>query len=126
MVDVVFLLLIFFMISTSFVDSSAININLPEAPTGAAEGEQADVVKVSMDENGHIYFNEREVNMAELTLQLNNYSGNPAQTNFKLLADKEVKHGSVISIVDLARQNGFTRLFIATQDTAPAKGQNNP
>ncbi len=122
MVDVVFLLLIFFMISTSFVDSSAIGINLPQASTGTAEGEEAEV-KVYLEENGAIHFNEREVNMAELTRLLNNYSGNAAQTSFKLLADKEVKHGRVIFVIDLARQNGFAKLAIATQNTAPTKGQ---
>lgn len=124
MVDVVFLLLIFFMISTSFVDSSTIGINLPKASSGTAEGEQAEV-KVYLEENGAIHYNEREVNMAELAHLLNNYSDNASQTSFKLLADKEVKHGRVISVIDLARQNGFARLAIATQNAAPAKGQNN-
>ena len=121
MVDVVFLLLIFFMISTSFIDSSAIGINLPQATTGAPEGEQAEV-KVYLEENGSIHFNEREVDMAELEKLLKNYTGNAATTSFKLLADKEVKHGRVISVVDLARAHGFGTLAIATRNTAPARG----
>jgi len=120
MVDVVFLLLIFFMISTSFVDSSAIGINLPQAATGTPEGEQTEV-KVYLEENGTIHFNEREVNMAQLKDLLTNYSGNAAKTSFKLLADKEVRHGRVISVVDLARENGFGTLAIATRNTAPAR-----
>jgi biopolymer transport protein ExbD len=125
MVDVVFLLLVFFMISTSFVDSSAIGINLPKASTGTAEDKQTEI-KVYLEENGVIHYNEREVDMAELTRLINNFSGNASQTSFKLLADKEVKHGRVISVIDLARQNGFAKLAIATQNTVPTKGQNNP
>jgi biopolymer transport protein ExbD len=115
MVDVVFLLLIFFMISTSFVDSSAIGVNLPQASSGTPEGKQEEV-KVYLEENGTIYFNEREVNMAELEELLNNYTGDAAGTSFKLLADKEVRHGRVISVVDLARENGFATLAIATRN----------
>ncbi|MFO7831894.1 MAG: biopolymer transporter ExbD [Desulfuromonadaceae bacterium] len=121
MVDVVFLLLIFFMISTSFIDSSAIGINLPQAATGTPEGEQTEV-KVYLEENGTIHFNDREVDMQELKKLLNNYTGNAAKTSFKLLADKEVRHGRVISVVDLARENGFGTLAIATRNTAPTRG----
>jgi len=121
MVDVVFLLLIFFMISTSFVDSSAIGINLPQASTGTPEGEQAEV-KVYLEENGTIHFNEREVDMQQLKELLNTYTGNASKTSFKLLADKEVRHGRVISVVDLARINGFGTLAIATRNTVPARG----
>ena len=121
MVDVVFLLLIFFMISTSFIDSSAIGINLPQAATGTPEGEQNEV-KVYLEENGTIHFNDREVDMQELKNLLNNYTGNAAKTSFKLLADKEVRHGRVISVVDLARENGFGTLAIATRNPAPTRG----
>jgi len=121
MVDVVFLLLIFFMISTSFIDSSAIGINLPQAATGTAEEEQNEV-KVYLEENGTIHFNKRKVDMQELKELLSNYTGNAAKTSFKLLADKEVRHGRVISVVDLARENGFGTLAIATRNTAPVRG----
>ncbi|MCA1796605.1 MAG: biopolymer transporter ExbD [Geobacteraceae bacterium] len=119
MVDVVFLLLIFFMISTSFVDSSAIGINLPQASSGTPEGEQTEV-KVYLEEDGTILFNERKVDMEQLKNLMKNYTGNAAETSFKLLADKEVRHGRVIAVVDLARENGFGTLAIATRNAAPA------
>lgn len=120
MVDVVFLLLIFFMISTSFIDTSTIGINLPQASTGTSEQEQAEI-KVYLRENGTIKFNEREVDMQQLKSLLNNYTGDAAKTTFKLLADEEVKHGRVISVVDLAREKGFGTLAIATRNIMPAR-----
>lgn len=120
MVDVVFLLLIFFMISTSFIDTSTIGINLPQASTGTSEQEQAEV-KVYLRENGTIKYNEREVDMQQLKSLLNNYTGDAAKTTFKLLADKEVRHGRVISVVDLAREKGFGTLAIATRNIMPTR-----
>lgn len=123
MVDVVFLLLIFFMISTSFIDSSTIGINLPQASSGTPEVEQTEV-NVSLKKDGTILFNEREVDMAQLKEQMNKYAGNAAKTTFKLFADEEVRHGRVIAVVDLARENGFGTLGIATRNVAPPREDN--
>jgi biopolymer transport protein ExbD len=121
MVDVVFLLLIFFMISTSFIDTSAIGINLPQASTGTPDKEREEV-RVYLEEDGTIHLNDREVDMEELKKQLRTYAKDAETASFKLLADQEVRHGRVITVVDLARDNGFGTLAIATRKTAPARG----
>jgi biopolymer transport protein ExbD len=121
MVDVVFLLLIFFMISTSFIDTSAIGINLPQASTGTPDAEREEV-RVYLEEDGTIHLNDREVDMEELKEQLRTYAQDAEAVSFKLLADQEVRHGRVITVVDLARKNGFGTLAIATRKTAPASG----
>ena len=114
MVDVVFLLLIFFMISTSFVDISAIGINLPKASSTQIDTENSEL-KVYLDKNGRVYLNEQEVNKEEVENLITQHAQTAAQTHFKLYADEEVKHGRVIEFIDLARQQGFATLSIATR-----------
>ncbi|MBN2644760.1 MAG: biopolymer transporter ExbD [Desulfuromonadaceae bacterium] len=114
MVDVVFLLLIFFMISTTFVDSSAIGIKLPQATSRSPE-QPSQEVRVYLEKNGLVHLNDRLINLEALSQHLAEYRGRAAETAFVLVADESARHGRVVTIMDMAQQAGFTRLAIATQ-----------
>jgi biopolymer transport protein ExbD/biopolymer transport protein TolR len=115
MVDVVFLLLIFFMISTTFVETPGIDIKLPESGAQAIEREPEEL-KVYLSREGDIFVGEEKTTLAALRERLADYGPRAAQTTFLLLADREARHGRVVELMDAARAAGFSRLAIATEE----------
>jgi len=114
MVDVVFLLLIFFMISTTFVETPGIEVNLPESSARQLEKEP-DEIKVYVAKDGDIFFGEQKVTFDQFKDRLAERSAELKEKNFLLLADREARHGRVVQIMDAARAAGITRLAIATE-----------
>lgn len=114
MVDVVFLLLIFFMISTTFIDTPGIAIKLPEssAPTLTKTPEE---VEVALSREGEIFLQGEAVSPAQLGEQLRRYQEQAAEMTFMLRADEQALHGRVVQIMDIAREAGFGRLAMATE-----------
>ena len=114
MVDVVFLLLIFFMISTTFIETPGISIKLPEASTSIAEKEP-DEIKIYLSKEGEIFLHEKELSLPALQAHLKSYGEKSKNMTFLLMADKEAKHGQVVQLMDSAKNNGFGKLAIATE-----------
>lgn len=114
MVDVVFLLLIFFMISTTFVETPGISIKLPESGSRVVEKEPEEV-KIYLAKDGQIFLRESAVSPENLRQQLMGYGSRAKEMTFLLLADKEALHGRVVQLMDLAREAGFGKLAIATE-----------
>ena len=114
MVDVVFLLLIFFMISTTFVESPGISIKLPESSAQTIEREPREI-KVYLSREGEIFHQNRKISIKEFREILAGHRDDVAQTTVLLLADQEAKHGRVVTLMDIAREAGFTKLAIATE-----------
>ncbi len=113
MVDVVFLLIIFFMVSTTFITvESGLPVDLPDAQMSVAEPTNLPTVTVTKD--GSIYFaggNVQEAQLVELVRSEINRSG---QTTVVLRADREVPHGTAVRIMDLIKQAGAQRIAIST------------
>lgn len=114
MVDVVFLLLIFFMISTTFVETPGISVKLPESSSQQRKQEVKEV-KVYLSKDGRIFLGEQEVEQAELRRRLRAFGARTKTMTFLLLADKEALHGKVVALMDLAKETGFDKLAIATE-----------
>jgi biopolymer transport protein ExbD/biopolymer transport protein TolR len=114
MVDVVFLLLIFFMISTTFVDTAGISIKLPESSSQQVAKEPKEL-KVYLSKEGEIYFKEERLSLEAFKGRLIQFGPEAGEMTFLLLADRETRHGRVVSIMDVARQFGFKKLAIATE-----------
>jgi biopolymer transport protein ExbD len=113
MIDVVFLLLIFFMISTTFIESPGLNINLPEAGAKRSAPEPSEL-KVYLSAAGEISLEDQPVTLDDLRRRLRGYGSKAAQTTFVLLADRDTRHGLVVELMDAAREAGFGKLAIAT------------
>ncbi|MDH5784909.1 MAG: biopolymer transporter ExbD [Chromatiales bacterium] len=116
LIDVVFLLLIFFMVSTTFERETEITIELPEA-----SGKQVDVVPakidITIDAKGRYFINEIEVINTEIeTLKkaISKAAGKEKKPRVLLSADKDTPHQAVIRAMDAARQLGFVNLTFAT------------
>lgn len=118
MIDVVFLLLIFFMISTTFIERPGLNIDLPAAT--AEKVQQADKeVQVYLAANGDIYLQREQVSFDELLAFLASFSEPQARKmTFLLMADKAALHGRVVQLMDAAKLAGFGQLAIATDRKA--------
>lgn len=116
MIDVVFLLLIFFMISTTFIEKPGLLIDLPESSIQQLNSDEKEV-QVYLTAKGEIYLQRQPVSFDELTDTLSTYRSAAKQMTFMLMADKDALHGRVIELMDLAKSVGFGSLAIATDKT---------
>ncbi|MCW8891697.1 MAG: biopolymer transporter ExbD [Deltaproteobacteria bacterium] len=115
MIDVVFLLLIFFMISTTFIERPGLNIDLPASSAQQVQQGKKEV-QVYLAKNGDIYLQREPVNLNQLLQHLEAYGAAKAKTmTFLLMADKSALHGRVIELMDAAKLAGFGQLAIATE-----------
>ncbi|MEL7187550.1 MAG: biopolymer transporter ExbD [Pseudomonadota bacterium] len=121
LIDVVFLLLIFFMVSTSFVKQSQININLPEANSAPVADEAPDRIDIMITESGTYLINGRElINSRPETMRsaLQKESNGNNELPITISADANAKHQNVVTAMDVAGRLGFTKINIATVNEA--------
>ena len=119
LIDVVFLLLIFFMVSTTFDKQSKLKIQLPEASASATTQAPESVV-IGIDAKGHYFINDRQLvntQLKTLKLALMKTVGKDKKTPLILRADAKAPHQFVVRAMDAAAQLGLTRLSIATLDS---------
>ena len=117
LIDVVFLLLIFFMVTTTFSRETRLLVSLPEARAEAAESNPTQIEIIvardgSFSINGRGLVNSR---IETLVQGLEVESGGDHSLQILLIADAEATHQSVVTAMDGIGQSGFTRLNIATQ-----------
>lgn len=118
MIDVVFLLLIFFMISTTFIERPGLNIDLPDGGADKIEQGQTEI-QVYLAANGDIFLQREQTTLAELLQHLQSYGPIKAKKmTFLLMADKDALHGRVVELMDAAKFSGFGQLAIATDKKA--------
>lgn len=121
LIDVVFLLLIFFMVSTTFTRESHLQVELPEAsgePASMAEVKQIDVV---INAEGQYVLNDKAlVNNRRETLErgVNELSEGDTALPFIITADARTPHEYVVRAMDVAGRLGFSRLSITTEREA--------
>ena len=120
LIDVVLLLLIFFMVSTSFVKQSQISISLPEADSSAIVEEVPEQIDIMITETGGFLVNGRElINTRVETIRnaLQKVSGGDNTLPLTISADANARHQDVVTAMDVAGRLGFTRISIATVDS---------
>ncbi|MEQ8408615.1 MAG: biopolymer transporter ExbD [Gammaproteobacteria bacterium] len=131
LIDVVFLLLIFFMVTTTFSRETRLLVNLPEANADLAAA-QPQQIEVLVTREGNFSINGRTLvnsRMATLMSGLEIESGGDLDLPVLLIADAEATHQSVVTAMDAIGQSGFQRLNIATQrpvENDPNSTQLNP
>ena len=117
LIDVVLLLLIFFMVSTSFVKQSQITISLPEAESADVVEEAPDQIDIMITATGTYLVNGRElINSRPETIRnaLQRVSGGDNSIPLTISADATATHQSVVTAMDVAGRLGFVRINIAT------------
>jgi len=119
LVDVVFLLLIFFMISTSFSVSNSLKLELPASKASSQE-KQVEEVLVSIDAKGQLYVQDEAVEDGDLRRRILNISKGDPNMRVVLRADGGTMHKRVVYVMDTVRELGMGKLAIAT---VPVGGQ---
>ena len=117
LIDVVLLLLIFFMVSTSFVKQSQIAIRLPQADSAAVVEELPEQIDIMITSTGTYLVNGRElINNRPETIRnaLRKVSGGNSDLPLTISADANAMHQHVVTAMDVAGRLGFTKINIAT------------
>lgn len=113
LIDVMFLLLIFFMVSSTFLEQAGMKLNLPGAQTGNLEEVKDIVIEVSAQ--GQVSLNGTPTALTELQKALVETLAKSDEATLVLKADEKVPHGQVVKVMDLARAAGVRKLVIATR-----------
>lgn len=119
LIDVVFLLLIFFMLSSHFVNQPGIKITLPSAP-GAKLQPGEDII-ISITEDSHLYLNEKRVTLRDLPEQLKREITRGERKTVIVKADEKIDLGLAVKVMDLARGATAEKLVISTKLKEDAK-----
>jgi len=113
MTDVVFLLLIFFLLSSPFMIQPGIKIKLPKA--ASAEAEIYDKVIITVTRDNKTFINEKEVTLDHLEDEIKKALSKTRERILIVKADAETPHGMVVEVLDKAKLAGAERLAIATE-----------
>lgn len=117
LVDVLLVLVLFFMVSTSFMRESQISLRLPEASAAAEPHAASDLLEITVAQNGSYVVNGRAlVNSEQRTLRaaIERLIGERRDMPVFIRADAEATHQAVITALDVAGQLGFVEISIAT------------
>jgi biopolymer transport protein ExbD len=117
LIDVLMVLLIFFMLSSTFVDEGRLNVQLPSASEEAHGASGAEPIVVTVTQAGGYRVNERElVNSGRDTLRraVAEIAGTARDGRVVLRADGRATHQSVVTAMDVLGRMGFTQINIAT------------
>ena len=117
MLDVVFQLIIFFLVSTTFAVLPGITLNLPESTT--AEGTSNLGITITADKNGGLWFNEKQVSFKTLGDELVKFDTKKTKKSefpITIEADSEVTNGTIVRLFDIIRANGYAAVNLRTRE----------
>ncbi len=113
MIDIIFLLLIFFVLSSSFVLQPAIQIKLPKTLTSQLPVKKEIVVIIARD--NRVFINNKLTKYTDIFAQFQKESRIQPNGTVVIRADRDVSHGFVVKVMDVVKQAGFPNLAIATE-----------
>lgn len=115
MIDIVFQLILFFLVSTTFAILPGIKLNLP--PSKTAQGASVQGITITADEDGLLFFNDKLVNYDELKSELIMFDTEDIKKEefpISLEADTEVTNGTIVKIFDVIRESGYSAINLRT------------
>ena len=114
MLDVVFIMLIFFIVTASFVKEAGIDANRPEAAT-AVKKERANIL-VAISDKGEIWINKRQIDVRAVQANIERLKAENPQGSVVIQADKKATTDTLIKVMDAARAAGVFDVSIAAQE----------
>ncbi|MEZ4743923.1 MAG: biopolymer transporter ExbD [Bdellovibrionota bacterium] len=111
MLDVVFIMLIFFIVTTSFVKESGIEVNRPSAAT-AEKKERANIF-IAINENNDIWMQKRKVDIRSVRVNVEKLRAESPESSVVIQADKGSKSGILVKVMDQVRAAGIFNISIA-------------
>ncbi len=117
MLDVIFQLILFFLVSTTFASLPGLKMNLPQSSTSVATDVRG--VTISVEENGSIWFNEKSVTLETLgecfkDVELGTFTKETYPISVS--ADDNVTNGTIVKIFDAIRLSGFSSVSLRTTE----------
>ena len=111
--DVVFLLMIFFLLTSQFVIQSGVKVKLPGSKIN--EPSTPSMLVVTLTAGGGVYAGEEEISIDQLPVKLNIMKGTSMEDNLIIRADRTVAVELVIKVIDAARTSGIDKFTIETE-----------
>jgi biopolymer transport protein ExbD len=118
LIDVMFLLLIFFLVTSTFKQQPAIRLDLPRSTTAEAVAAGPAVLYLTSD--GDIYLDERRLERDEVVPALEARLADGGEDHIVLRADTSSEYGAAVALMDLIRESGFSRVDLSAR---PAGGR---
>ena len=112
LIDVLFLLLIFFMVTSTFLEQPGMKLELPSAKS--TEISQVEKLVLYIGPGGEIIFNDQTVTLDDLESVIKEAVPLAKEKTLVLKADKTVQHGTVVAVMDIAKRAGLEKLVVGT------------
>lgn len=113
MLDIVFIMLIFFIVTTSFVKEAGIDVNRPEA--SQATTKPSANIFIAIRENGEVWMDRRQVDVERVAANLERLLAEQPTDMVVIQADKEARHGIVVKVMDQVKEAGIAQISIAAE-----------
>lgn len=118
LIDVMFLLVIFFTVTSTFRNQPAITLVLPRSATAAEAADTPTILYLTAD--GRVFLNDAPVAREALRGVLEGLHASTGEDRMVLRADEKAAHGDVVALIDTIKQSGFTRVSLSAR--APGGG----
>lgn len=116
LLDMVFILLIFFIVTSSFVKESGIDVNRPTAQT-AVRQERGNII-IAATQNGEVWIDKRKVDVNTVRIHVERLRAENPEGSVVILADEKSQTGLLVQIMDQVRLAGVTNVSIAASTTS--------
>ncbi|MCG8435408.1 MAG: biopolymer transporter ExbD [Gammaproteobacteria bacterium] len=114
LLDIVFIMLIFFIVTTSFVKEAGLEVNRPEART-AIEQTRANIM-IAISHSGDIWMQKRLVELAQVRILIEQARAENPEGSVVIIADEDAPTGILVQIMDQARLAGVQDISVAAQE----------
>lgn len=115
MLDVVFILLIFFIVTATFIKESGIDVNRPDAATAEVQ-EKANIL-IAISANDEIWINRRKVDVRQVRPNIERLKAENPQGTVVIQADKDSRNEMLVKVMDASRAAGVYNIAIAANDS---------
>lgn len=114
MLDVVFIMLIFFIVTATFIKESGVEVNKPSASTATVQ-DKANIL-IAIDENNRIWIDRRQIDIRAVRPNIERLHAENPKGSVVIQADKESKNDILVQVMDASRQAGIYEIAIAAMD----------
>jgi biopolymer transport protein ExbD len=112
LIDVLFILIIFFTVSSTFLEQPGIELKLPDAES--SEGHTAQKIIIYVDKEKNVFLNDNIVSISNLSAEVKKMANLQKDKSIVIKADTDVTHGLVIQIMDMLRKQGIYKIVVST------------
>ena len=114
LIDIVFIMLIFFIVTATFVKEAGIDVNKPDAPT--AEVKKKANILIAIDANNNIWLDRRKIDIRSVIPNIKRLRAENPQGSVVIQADEESKNKMLVEVMDAARQAGVINIALAAEN----------